>query len=537
VGFEQLGNTVNAVLASARKFSPAIAVEDDDVSWTYADLREHVLAAVRAFIAWGVRPGDRVGLCAANSARWIVAALGVQGAGGVLIPINTRFKGDELAYVLTKGAARFAVLQDLGTRRRLAEQAAGGGLGAVRWLEAGDEAGWAAFAERGCGIPERLALDRISAITADDTSDILFTSGTTGYPKGVIFTHGQSLRAYGELGNGFGFTPGDRYLLIPPFFHALAYKSGWFAAFLHGCAVLPERKFDAERMLERIERERVTMMIGPPTIFSELLARAAGGDRDLSSLRLIVPSATSVPPELVGRMRADLGVDVLTGYGLTEASAIVSYSRAGDDPALVSDSVGRPAPGVEVTIVDDSDRELPVGEAGNILVGGYTVMTGYWRDPEATAAALTADGRLRTGDIGSLDEHGFLRITGRKKDVILVGGFNVYPAEVERLLSQHPLVDEVAVVGVPDQRLGEVPYAFVVLLAGATISPAELARWARARMANFKVPRYVEITEDLPKNSSMKVLRAHLRQRGAAAVHRDRGGHGPGRPAGQVTPR
>lgn len=524
MGFEQLGNTVNAVLASAGRFSPAIAIEDDDVSWTYAELGEHVLEAVRAFIVWGVRPGDRVGLCASNSARWIVAALGAQGAGGVLIPINTRFKGEELAYVLAKSAASFAVLEDLGTRRRLAENAAVGGLGAIQWLEAGDQASWAAFAERGRKVPESLARDCISGITAEDTSDILFTSGTTGYPKGVMFTHGQSLRAYGELGTGFGFSPADRYLLIPPFFHALAYKSGWFAAFLHGCAVLPERRFDAARMLERIEHDRVTMMIGPPTIFSELLARAAGGDQDLSSLRLIVPSATSVPPELVGRMRAELGVDVLTGYGLTEASAIVSYSRAGDDPGLVSDSVGRPAPGVEVTIVDDEDRELPVGEAGNILVGGYTVMNGYWRDPEATAAALTPDGRLRTGDVGSLDEHGFLRITGRKKDVILVGGFNVYPAEVERLLSQHPLVDEVAVVGVPDRRLGEVPYAFVVPVAGATIDQAELGGWARARMASFKVPRYVEIAQDLPKNSSMKVLRADLRQRSAAAVDRSRGG-------------
>ena len=184
--------------------------------------------------------------------------------------------------------------------------------------------------------------------------------------------------------------------------------------------------------------------------------------------------------------------------------------------------------------MDDSDRELPVGEAGNILVGGYTVMNGYWRDPEATAAVLTPDGRLRTGDVGSLDEHGFLRITGRKKDVILVGGFNVYPAEVERLLSQHPLVEDVAVVGVPDQRLGEVPYAFVVPVPGAVIDEAALGRWARARMANFKVPRYVEIADGLPKNPSMKVLRAELRQRGAATVDRDRAG---GQPAGQVTPR
>jgi acyl-CoA synthetase (AMP-forming)/AMP-acid ligase II len=275
-------------------------------------------------------------------------------------------------------------------------------------------------------------------------------------------------------------------------------------------------------MVDRIERDRVTMMIGPPTIFSELLTRAADGHRDLSSLRLVVPSATNVSPELVGRMRAELGVEVLTGYGLTEASAIVTYSRAGDDPGLVSDSVGRPAPGVGVAIVDDDDRELPVGEAGNILVSGYTVMTGYWRDPEATAAALTPDGRLRTGDVGALDEHGFLRITGRKKDLILVGGFNVYPAEVERLLSQHPLVDEVAVVGVPDGRLGEVPYAFVVPVAGATIDAAELAGWARTRMANFKAPRHVEAVESLPKNGTMKVLRAELRERATASADRNR---------------
>src|SRR6202012_4808232 len=195
----------------------------------------------------------------------------------------------------------------------------------------------------------------------------------------------------------------------------------------------------------------------------------------------------SVPAELVGQMRAELGVDVLTGYGLTEASAIVTYSRVGDDPELVSDSVGRAAPGVEVIITTDDDQELPAGETGNILVGGYTVMNGYWGDPEATAAAIMPDGRLRTGGLGSLDEPGFLRITGRKKDVILVGGFNVYPAEVERFLVLHPLVTKVAVVGVPDERLGEVPWAFVVPLAGHDFDRAEFLQWARTRMANFKV--------------------------------------------------
>jgi acyl-CoA synthetase (AMP-forming)/AMP-acid ligase II len=527
--FEDLESTVSGVLASAERFPALSSVEDAGTRWTYAELRDQVVGAVRACIAWGVEPGDRVGLRASNSGQWILAALGVQGAGGILIPLNTRFKGHELAYILRTGGAGHVLAEDVAGCRSLVQEAGGTDLAMIQWADIGDEASWRAFADRGRVVPESEALARIGAITADDASDVLFTSGTTGYPKGVVFTHGQSLRAYGELGVGFGFTSSDRYLLIPPFFHALGYKSGWFAAFLHGCAVLPERRFDAARMVDRIERERVTMMIGPPTIFSELLAHAAAGRRDLSSLRLIVPSATSVPPELVRRMRAELGVDVLTGYGLTEASAIVTYSRVGDDPDLVSDSVGRPAPGVEVTIAGDDDRELPAGHTGNILVGGYTVMTGYWRDPEATAAAIMPDGRLRTGDIGSVDDHGFLRVTGRKKDVILVGGFNVYPAEVERFLALHPLVADVAVVAVPDERLGEVPWAFVVPVSGSAIDETEFLDWARARMADFKAPRNVEIVGSLPKNSSMKVLRDDLRRRGTAILAQRRDHSDPGR--------
>jgi acyl-CoA synthetase (AMP-forming)/AMP-acid ligase II len=516
VTFDVLGSTVNGVLATCEQHPTQMAVEDGDIRWTYADLSDHVLAAVRACIGWGVQPGDRVGLCAANSARWIVAALGIQGAGGIVVPLNTRFKGDELSYILTKGEVSRVLTEGLSSRRAMVEAVAGADRAGIDWIAMDDESAWSAFLHRGLEVPAAGARERIDALTGSDLSDILFTSGTTGYPKGVAFTHGQSLRAYGELGVGFGFTANDRYLLIPPFFHALGYKSGWFAAFLHGCAVLPERRFDADQMIDRIERDRVTMMIGPPTIFNELLSRAAAGRRNLSSLRLVVPSATNVPPELMARMRAELGIDVLTGYGLTESSAIVTYSRVGDDPAVVSDSAGRPAPGVEVAIRDADDRVLPVGESGEILVRGYNVMTGYWRDPVATAEAITADGWLRTGDIGSLDEHGMLRITGRKKDVIIVGGFNVYPAEVERLLGQHPQVAEAAVIGVTDDRLGEVPFAFVVQVSGAEIDETAFLEWTRANMSNFKAPRHVEIVERLPKNSSMKVLRAELREQGRA---------------------
>jgi acyl-CoA synthetase (AMP-forming)/AMP-acid ligase II len=517
--YDEMSSTVGGVLDACDRFPDLLAVRDDEVEWTFAELRVEILAAVRAAMAWGVEPGDRVGLCASNSARWIVAALGVQGAGGVLVPLNTRFKGEELGFILATSGATRLLVEDAATRVP-AIRAAGWRSAAVdSWLDLGDDAAWRAFLSAGTDVEEARALAQVDALRPTDLSDILFTSGTTGYPKGVPFTHGQSLRAYGELGDAFGYGAGDRFLLIPPFFHALGYKSGWFGGLLHGSAALPEKRFDTERMLDRIERERVTMMIGPPTVFEELLAHPNRRERDLSSLRLVVPSATNVPPELVRRMRAELGIEhVLTGYGLTECSAVVSYSYTADDPELVADSVGRPAPGVEVSIVDDDGHPVPVGERGDILVRGYNVMSGYWQDPDATAATISEDGWLRTGDIGSFDEHGFLRITGRKKDMLLVGGFNVYPAEVERVLAEHPSVGEVAVVAVPDRRLGEVGYAFVVPAPGASFDSSAFLAWAREQMANYKVPRFAEAVDQLPRNPSMKILRGELREHGARRV-------------------
>jgi acyl-CoA synthetase (AMP-forming)/AMP-acid ligase II len=511
--FLEPSGIVSAVLDACERFGDLVAFRDDGVDVSFTELRNLVLDAVRGFIGQGVEPGDRIGLCAPNSGRWMVAALGIQGAGGVLVPLNTRFKGEELAYILSCSGARGIVLDDASRRLSMIRAADGPELdkGLVVDLDGDD---WERFLAGGTPVSETEALERVANVGPGDLSDILFTSGTTGHPKGVPFTHAQSVRAYGDLGDGFGFRAGDRFLLIPPFFHALGYKSGWFAALLHGVTVLPERRFDSRRMLDRIEEDRVTMMIGPPTIFEELLGQPGRRDRDLSSLRLVVPSATNVPPELVRRMRSELGIEhVLTGYGLTEASAIVSYSRAGDEPDRVADSVGRPAPGVAVHVVDEDGQPVGPGCRGDILVGGYTVMSGYWEDPAATDVALTPEGLLRTGDIGELDEHGFLRITGRKKDMLLVGGFNVYPAEVERILAQHPSVGEVAVVGMPDQRLGEVGCAFVVPAAGTTVVASEVQDWARNRMANYKIPRLIEVVSDLPRNPSMKVLRGELRER------------------------
>ncbi|MCW2913333.1 MAG: Long-chain fatty acid--CoA ligase, partial [Actinomycetia bacterium] len=337
--------------------------------------------------------------------------------------------------------------------------------------------------------------------------------------KGVMLTHAQSLRAHGYLSAVFGFALGDRYLVIPPFFHTFGYKAGWMASLMHGVTVIPQRIFDVDEVLRRIERERITVLLGPPTLFNDLMRHPRRGDHDLSSLRFTVPSAAVVPVELVHRLHDDLGFDVvLTAYGLTEATSMVSTCRPEDDPDDIANSVGRPAQDVEVTLVDADGGPVAPGEAGEVLVRGYVVMRGYWEDPEATAAAIDADGWLHTGDIGTINERGFLRITDRKKDMFIAGGFNAYPAEIERLLLRHEAVADVAIIGVPDDRLGEVGAAFVVPAAGHDVQAEDLIAWAREHMANYKVPRHVHLVTELPRNASMKVRKADLRAEFARAV-------------------
>jgi acyl-CoA synthetase (AMP-forming)/AMP-acid ligase II len=278
--------------------------------------------------------------------------------------------------------------------------------------------------------------------------------------------------------------------------------------------ILPQRIFDAQDVLQKIEKERVSILFGPPTVFIDLINHPRRSEFDLSSLRVSVPSAASVPVSLIERLRNVLGFDiVLNAYGLTEASALVSACYPDDDPADVAASVGRPALDVEVKIVDDSGMAVPAGAAGEIMVRGYNVMAGYWEDPEATALAVDPEGWLHTGDIGSVSERGFLRITDRKKDMFIVGGFNAYPAEIENLLSRFGPIAHAAVIGMPDERLGEVGAAFVVLKPGASVTPDEVIAWSRQHMANFKVPRRVEIVAGLPRNASMKVTKNVLRER------------------------
>jgi acyl-CoA synthetase (AMP-forming)/AMP-acid ligase II len=511
---------------SARRFGELEALRDGDLRITYADLPAAMYRSARAAMAAGLRPGDRAAIWAPNRATWVLAALGIQAAGGVLVPINTRFKGDEAAWVLGKSGARllFTVNGFLDTDYVALLRASGAELPALETtvvLEGDppeETIGWGEYLARGEAVPEADARERAAAITSDDLADILFTSGTTGRPKGAMTTHGQNLRAFEVYTTALGLRAGDRYLIVNPFFHSFGYKAGWLSSIMRGATILPHAVFDVPTVLERVERERVTVLPGPPTLLQGILDHPDRDRYDLSSLRLTVTGSASVPVELIKRLQAETTFEtILTGYGLTETSAVVSVCSHDDDPETIANWSGRAIPDIEVKVVDDDGHELPRGEPGEVWVRGYNVTPGYWEEPEQTAATIDTDGWLHTGDIGVMNDRDYVKITDRKKDMFIVGGFNAYPAEIENMLLGFDKVAQVSVVGVPDARLGEVGMAFVVPRAAATLTPEEVVAWSREHMANFKVPRAVEIVDELPLNASGKVLKYELRARGAAA--------------------
>jgi acyl-CoA synthetase (AMP-forming)/AMP-acid ligase II len=548
------GTIPNLVTQGSARHAANEVLVDGDFRLTYAELPAAVDAYARGFVAAGVDPGGRVAIWAPNCAEWMVAALGALRAGAVLVPMNTRFKGGEAAYILRASGATTLVTvrgflgvdypallhgEDTGALARIVLlRDEGGGRGALGTTGGATVRGATAagvetidlpsFLQAGEQVDPAHTAARAAALGPDDLSDLIFTSGTTGHPKGAGATHGQSLRTFGTWASIVGLAPSDRYLVVNPFFHTFGYKAGILACLMAGATVVPEAVFDARRVMERIAAERISVLPGPPTLYQGLLAEPGRSDYDLSSLRLGVTGAAVVPVELVHAMSGELGFDtVLTAYGLTESCGTVTMCRRDYPPEVIAATSGRAIPGLEVRAVVDG-RPVARGEPGEIVVRGYTVMAGYWEDEEATAAAIDAEGWLHTGDIGVMDAEGNVTITDRVKDMFVVGGFNAYPAEIEAILRRYEGVAQVAVVGIPDERMGEVGCAFVVPSpprggtgATGTTGAAETAEdfsraliaWARQAMANYKVPRRVVVVDSLPLNASGKVLKRELRER------------------------
>ncbi|MCR2813320.1 AMP-binding protein [Microbacterium sp. zg.Y1084] len=526
--------TIPALLAEMAELGDHPAIVDGTTTVTYRDLETRVREVAAAYLSQGVVRGDRVAVWAPNRAEFILAMLGAQLIGASVVPLNTRYTGNEAAVILSRSRAVALVMAEgfLGRSYASALRDAASSLGAAGAVYPGlehlrvavtlpgadcAEAGhlcWEEFLAAGTALSAAGLQDAIDQVTPHDVMDILFTSGTTGIPKGVMSAHRQTLSVARAWALGAELSADDRYAIVNPFFHGFGYKAGVITALMAGTTIYPVAVFQPDQLLELIQSAGITVLPGVPTIFTSLLDHPRLSEYDLSSLRFAIAGATAAPATLFHDMVGILGFrTVAQAYGLTEC-VVATLSRPGETLEHAAQTTGPAVHGVEIRVVDEDGRDVEVGTDGEILLRGDNVMLGYFEDEESTNAAIDPQGWFRTGDVGRFDEHGCLKITDRLKDMFIVGGFNVYPAEVENVLRKHPAVNESAVVGIDDDRMGTVGRAYVLLLHTAEDKPdaVELDAFCRAHLANFKVPREFVFVEDFPRNATGKILKSDLRQ-------------------------
>jgi acyl-CoA synthetase (AMP-forming)/AMP-acid ligase II len=525
---DQVANHPGAEVVQGRSLS------GDPVTLTLADLVGQAAEVARGLMALGVEVGDRVAIWAPNTPEWVVTAYGLWDAGATVAPLSTRFKGIEAAELLRKAEAKVLFVAEgfMGTSYLgMLGDAAGEPAddrpyaelpdleyvvryGPVRATPATARHGvlaWDAFVSAGAVVSPEAAEERALSVSGDDLGEIMATSGTTGTPKGVMLHQSQLLRGYWDWAEIVTLTENDRYPIIAPFSHGFGINAGLLACVLKRATMMPIALFRPDELMDLIERDRVSILAGAPAMFFKILEELNGGQRDVSSLRVLICGAAAVPPELIRALVDRIGLErMINAYGLMEGT-VVSMTRPEDPVEVIAGSTGRAVPGVSVRVVDDEGKDLPPGERGEILVGGYGVMRGYWKEPEKTAETVSAEGWLYTGDIGMLDGDGNLAIVDRKKEMFISNGFNGYPAEIEALLLHHPDLAQVAVIGVPDPKTGEAGWAYVVPRAGAAVDPGAVISWARENMSNYKVPRRVFLVDALPLNANGKVDKPLLR--------------------------
>ncbi|MFJ6737779.1 long-chain fatty acid--CoA ligase [Streptomyces sp. NPDC091279] len=487
-------NLARFLTAQAKSNPGQTALRLGSESLDYRALAESSARMVAVLHAEGVRRGDRVALMAPNVPAFAVLYFAILRAGAVVVPMNPLLKSAEIHHYLTDSQARLLLVWD--------EYAAEG-------TSAAEACGTRCLAVGRDSLPRLLAghdpVEELADRAAEDTAVLLYTSGTTGHPKGAELTH-LNLTHNTEVcaRTLLRLRPDDVIFGGLPLFHSFGQTVGLNCAVATGACLTLLPRFDPAEVLRMIERDRVTVFLGVPTMYAALLAHPAARTTDTSSLRLCASGGAALPGEVIRGFEETFGCTVLEGYGLSETSPVASFNHP-DGPRRAG-TIGTPIEGVRMRVQDDAGRPSPDGEPGEIAISGHNVMKGYWRRPEATAATLV-DGWLRTGDIGVRDPDGLFRIVGRKKDLIIRGGFNVYPREVEEVLHRHPAVAEAAVIGVPHPTHGEEIAAVLALKPGATATPDELRDFVRAQVAPYKYPRIVQITDTLPKGPTGKILR------------------------------
>jgi len=496
----------------AENFGSKLALISDHEALSFLELDNLSTNIATHLIDLDILPGDRVAIWAPNMNEWVLAAIAIHKVGGVLVPINTRMKGREAAYILNNSESKilFSVKTFLGTDYfKLLENE---DLPYLKHQIQLDETETTNSKIPFSTLKDKTLDVQLPEVIETDMADIIFTSGTTGKPKGVISSHLQNIKVFDYWSTYIGLNENDRYLIVNPFFHTFGYKAGWLAAVMRGVTAYPCPIFDADQIIKTINKEKISMLPGPPTLYQSILTSELIENMDISSLRLGVTGAASIPVQLIKDMKETLGFEtVITAYGLTESTGVVTMCTPNDDYETIATTSGCAIDGVEVKCVNQDKIEVPAGEPGEILVRGYNITQGYFNNPQATQEAIDSDGWLNTGDIGMLDTNGYIKITDRSKDMFIVGGFNAYPAEIENILCDHPAISQAAVIGIEDERMGEVAKAFVVLKPNQDLDTESLLQWSKDNMANYKVPREIEFVRELPTNAAGKIMKYLLK--------------------------
>ncbi|MEO6885666.1 MAG: AMP-binding protein [Jatrophihabitantaceae bacterium] len=515
-----LGESIDANLRRAvAAFGAREAVVDvaADRRLTYTELDGAVDALACSLMARGVEVGDRVGIWAPNCLDWFLVQFATARIGAILVNINPSYRTHELEYVLRQaeiGTLVSALAFKTSDYRGMIEQVRGG-LPLLRDVVYIDDPSWQALLSHGEAVSIEQVAERSATLCFDDPINIQYTSGTTGFPKGATLSHHNILNNGYFLGEIQGYDQSDRICVPVPFYHCFGMVMGNLASVSHAaCVVIPAPGFDPVATLRAVQQERCTSLYGVPTMFIAELAVPDFASYDLSSLRTGCMAGSPCPVEVMKRVIDEMHMpEVTIAYGMTETSPVSTQTRADDSLERRTSSVGRVHPHIEVKVVDpETDLPVPIGAPGEFCTRGYSVMIGYWNDPEKTAEVLRS-GWMHTGDMATMDADGYLNIVGRIKDMVIRGGENVYPREVEEFLYTHPDIVDAQVIGVPDERYGEELMAWVRLRPGATdLTSAALGKFCEGKLAHYKVPRYVHVVEEFPMTVTGKVRKVQMRE-------------------------
>ncbi|SEG91120.1 fatty-acyl-CoA synthase [Nonomuraea solani] len=478
--------------------------------WTYERLNADVDALARALLARGVAKGDRVGIWAPNRAEWVIVQYATAKIGAILVNVNPAYRTHELRYVTEQSGMRLLISAQEHKGSDYRTMVGEIGFADVIFL---DDPTWDTLTGRQADDAALRA--RMAELAFDDPINIQYTSGTTGFPKGATLSHHNILNNGYFVGELIHYTEQDRVCLPVPFYHCFGMVMGNLSATSHGsCIVIPSPGFDPEATLSAVQQERCTSLYGVPTMFIAELAQAA--KFDLSSLRTGIMAGSPCPVEVMKRVVGEMNMrEVAICYGMTETSPVSTMTRSDDDLARRTETVGRVMPHVEVKIVDPETRlTVPRGEPGELCTRGYSVMLGYWNEPAKTAEAIDAARWMSTGDLATMDDAGYVNVVGRIKDMIIRGGENVYPREIEEFLYGHPDIADVQVIGVPDEKFGEEVMAWIVMRPDTEPLTAERVKdYCAGRLAHFKIPRYVHVTDAFPLTVTGKIRKVEMRER------------------------